>query len=243
MHSFTVFSFDVVTSTMDVARSLYEENREDGIVVLANYQTNGRGRPGRVWHTKKDENFLTTLVLNVDGIPFAVLPFLISLSLIETLMDLTKSKGLSLKWPNDLLFHKKKLGGILIEKIDDHVFSIGIGLNLRDAPKDLDSGGGMLFPPVALNDYFQGYVPTNEEIVSELFSHINKNESLYREKGFDPIREKWLSHHLPVGTLMSVKLSQQSYQGTFVDLTSQGHLILELSEGGHKTFATGDVFI
>ncbi len=252
MHNPTIQHFGEVTSTMDVARQLYDNGAGDGTVVLADFQTKGRGRPGRTWIAEKGKNnFLATLILKTGSIPTNVLSFVISLSIIETI-KYHDVPDLHLKWPNDILLRKKKLGGILIEKIDDDVFAIGIGLNFEYSPHSTDQSflvsnnhpDGILFPPTSLKaEGLDNKIPSREVFVNKLFEHINKHEASYIENGFSMIREQWLSHHLPIGSKISFKPTQTRLHGLFNGITVDGHLILLLDDGTSKTFASGDVFL
>ena len=122
---FTIYAFDEVSSTNDVLKQQYHIY-QDHSVILAHKQTKGRGRFDRVWESQEDLTFSILLKNNYPNELIAPLSIVFAL----------KQYGIqtSVKWPNDILIHGKKLCGILIESIyegNEKVATvIGIGINL-----------------------------------------------------------------------------------------------------------------
>ena len=123
---------------------------EDFAVVTARYQTKGRGQRATTWQSEKDKNLIiSVLKKEIDLNPQRqfLLNIVVSLSLFKTLETLQIPK-LSIKWPNDILSHDKKIAGILIElilkknTIDKAI--IGIGLNVNQTNfKELSSASSL----------------------------------------------------------------------------------------------------
>ena len=128
-----------------------------GLVMLADCQTAGRGRRGRTWHSPPQGNlYFSVIVVPRPGIT-RMTPWLTWVPLLSALAGadcLSQQTGLpvSVKWPNDLLIHDKKIGGILCEQTTTAektmAIVIGIGLNvnadLSDFPDDLRQGATTL---------------------------------------------------------------------------------------------------
>ena len=123
---------------------------EDFAVVTARYQTKGRGQRATTWQSEKDKNLIiSVLKKEIDLNPQRqfLLNIVVSLALFKTLETLQIPK-LSIKWPNDILSHDKKIAGILIElilkknTIDKAI--IGIGLNVNQTNfKELSSASSL----------------------------------------------------------------------------------------------------
>tara|TARA_Y100000385_G_scaffold101238_1_gene104665 strand:- start:3679 stop:4398 length:720 start_codon:yes stop_codon:yes gene_type:complete len=123
---------------------------EDFAVVTARYQTKGRGQRATTWQSEKDKNLIiSVLKKEIDLNPQRqfLLNIVVSLAFFKTLETLQIPK-LSIKWPNDILSHDKKIAGILIElilkknTIDKAI--IGIGLNVNQTNfKDLPSASSL----------------------------------------------------------------------------------------------------
>ena len=124
---------DTVPSTQDVAREALDDLP---VLVLARRQTEGRGRVGNEWQTA-DRAVASSMALHLD--PNDQRPF----SLMAGVSAGRATEGTTLKWPNDVLLDRAKVGGILVERSGD-VVVIGLGLNLwwPNAPE----GAGSLYP-------------------------------------------------------------------------------------------------
>lgn len=135
-----VLLFDEVDSTNDLAAFLAEDAANDGVVILADAQTSGRGQHGRSWQSPPGSSVLLSVLLFPP--PAMRRPVLLAawaaVSVCETIWQCT---GLSakIKWPNDVLVHHRKVAGILIEQGRGTV--VGIGLNVRQSTEELASAG------------------------------------------------------------------------------------------------------
>ena len=116
-----IYYFDELSSTNDFAK---ERKEEDNILVIAEYQSAGRGRFDRKWENEKGKNLIFTIKkqfrLNIQDsnyINFFYSFFLYSAlkNFIEQNFPLLDTNKLEIKWPNDILFDSKKICGILIE--------------------------------------------------------------------------------------------------------------------------------
>lgn len=139
-----VVAFDRVGSTLDVAHALGAEGAPAGTLVLADEQTAGRGRFGRVWQSPPGSGIWLTLVerpQQTDALD--VLSLRLGLRAAEVL-DRFAGERVRLKWPNDLYLAAGKLAGILVEarwrdaRLD--WLAIGFGLNVR-APREVPAAG------------------------------------------------------------------------------------------------------
>ncbi len=110
-----------VGSTQDVARTL-----PIGSVVMADYQTHGRGRLSHRWDSRPGSALLVSFVLQ----PNPLLSLAAGIAAAEAC-----GRGVRLKWPNDLLLDSRKVGGILVEASASRAVC-GIGINLSWAPED-----------------------------------------------------------------------------------------------------------
>jgi len=105
---------------------LSKYNSEIDDVVLAIEQAQGRGRRGNTWESQKG-GFYASMVSSKHEL----LPFIVGISIIKVLEP--HCRDLNLKWPNDIIFKGKKLGGILCEDFGTYSI-IGVGINLENKP-------------------------------------------------------------------------------------------------------------
>ena len=128
-----------VKSTNDIALRLIKKNYSEPTLIISEKQTNGRGRAGKKWISKKGNIFLSLFFkFNQRKINFKQFAIL-NAFLIKKVISKTISTNVTVKWPNDLLYNKKKFCGILQEVIKFDNFDyliVGIGLNTNIVPQN-----------------------------------------------------------------------------------------------------------
>ena len=137
-----VLVFDSLESTNSTAARLAASGEiEDGLVIVAEHQTAGRGQYGRVWQSRPGSSLLLSVVLHPprEVCRPVILTALAAVAMAEAVYALTGAQA-RLKWPNDLLVHGKKICGLLIEQ---HAASVvvGIGLNLTQTADEFAAAG------------------------------------------------------------------------------------------------------
>src|SRR5947209_13635798 len=122
-----------VTSTNTLAMQLAHERPEEGVVVLTDSQTAGKGRQGRRWVDVPGCNILSSILLRPLFLPH-LLVMIASLAVVDAIADITGLMA-TIKWPYDVLINDRKVAGILIETSHDQfgqlVAILGIGVNVN----------------------------------------------------------------------------------------------------------------
>ncbi len=131
-----VLVYDQLASTNTTAAELAASGNNDGLVVIANYQSSGRGQYGRVWQSRPGSSLLMSIVLDPPSElrKPAILTALAAVAVSEAIVTITGIQA-RIKWPNDLILRNKKVCGILIEQHGSSAI-IGIGLNLNQTTED-----------------------------------------------------------------------------------------------------------
>ncbi len=146
--------YEKVGSTNDIALSWGDEGGRDFSIVIANEQSAGRGRNGRIWETPPDSALAFSLLLipNIrEEKNISLFTGLGALALVDTLRQ-HYALDAKIKWPNDVLVDGKKLAGILVEanwqgdKIKNIVLGMGINVYKNSVPNDV------LFPATSLEE-------------------------------------------------------------------------------------------
>ncbi len=204
--------------------------------ILALEQTKGRARRGREWVNPKG-NFAATLVMRPVEPPAttALRSFIASLALYQALVDATgRAEMLSLKWPNDVLLNGGKLAGILLESAGQGAeisyLSIGIGVNLAQAPDQDEVEPGALRPVSLLSE--TGAHVTPEELLDLLAPAYARLETQFTTYGFEPIRTAWLARAARLGEVITAKTTNDKVTGRFETVDAAGNLVL--STGGTR---------
>jgi len=234
---FALHHLDMVSSTMDEARSLVAGDPALAQVVWSDTQSGGRGRRGREWISPVGNLYLTVAIRNEVPIARAAeCSFVAALALYAAIVDLRPALAdkLRLKWPNDLLIGAAKTAGLLLElEAGGKWMLIGCGVNVASGPE------GMPYPTTSLLD--QGaYVPPGQ-LLQAFIDELQKWHTLWVKEGFSPIRSAWLNHAMGLGEDVTANLGDRSVRGVFQDLDASGALRLRLSDGEVMTIAAGDI--
>jgi len=231
-----------LVSTNDEALTRAKSGDPGRLWIIAESQSGGKGRNGRVWSSPPG-NLYASLLL-IDPAPprrAAELGFVAGVALALALRGvLSGDPRLTIKWPNDILHDGAKLGGILLEaaSLPDGRFACvaGIGVNSRSHPQDT------LYPATNLAAVAGGAVTA--ELVFERLSAAMADwlEAWAAGDGFETIRAEWLSLAAGLGGRISVSRAGQSIEGVFKTIDPTGRLIVEQASG-EVAVEAGDVFL
>jgi BirA family biotin operon repressor/biotin-[acetyl-CoA-carboxylase] ligase len=225
-------------STNDDAWDALAQGAPDGTTVIADAQTRGRGRAGRIWHTAPGRGLALSLLLHLgcDAEVATTLPLVAGLALVQALERLGVTS--QLKWPNDVLLAGRKLAGVLCERratasgIDAAV--IGVGVNVSHAVDDL--------APELRATALAGFVAITREDVAAEF--LNAFEPLWIEHAEgDPGKAlaEWTRRATFWGTPITVTTAAGSVRGMARGLDRDGALLVEDAAGAMKRIVAGDV--
>lgn len=223
------------TNSALLARLAQGEAPAEGQWLVADRQTAGRGRAGRVW-SDGFGNFMgsTAVALrNGEALP-QTLALVAGVSVHRALMSVVPElSGLALKWPNDLLVGEAKLGGILLERQRDAVI-VGIGVNLAAAP---EVPGRKTISLAAL-----GHAVSRNTFASALAACWAEDLTAWHAGAWPMLRGDWLARSLPRGTLLGVNLTDEGHViGGFAGLEPDGAALLRLADGSVRAIHAGDV--
>jgi len=208
------------------------EFKNNGTVVFAEEQTDGRGRKGREWLSQPGQNLtFSTLLRKVDGKKVNIINLGASLAVAQAIENLYQLKT-SLKWPNDVLISNKKIAGILLEstskenELDKVVIGIGINVNQANFP------GRYLLEPTSIKKEFKNR-GNREKLLSEV---LNLFEEILLKVDENPeeILEDWKERCKMVGEKVKVESDKETKFGIFDDLDENGFLVLKSADGNEK---------
>jgi BirA family biotin operon repressor/biotin-[acetyl-CoA-carboxylase] ligase len=221
-----VWHFPSVESTNTLALALAQKAGHDGLVLLADEQTSGRGQYGRTWLAPPGSSVLMSVL--VFPPPALRRPALLTAwaadSVCEAIVAVT---GLEtrIKWPNDVMVQGKKVCGILIEQRNTGrgdeplAAAVGIGLNVRQ-PRDFfiqaDLPLGASLASLTGRDFETGGVAIG------LIEHLDRayGQMLAGELGF--LEERWKRRLGVAGKEVSVEVANESRRGRVLDVSWEG---------------------
>lgn len=231
-----LYAFEELLSTNDEAKKEYINNIASNVIITTNKQNKGRGRRGRSW-IDVSGNLFMSLVISFEMKNLGYLSIISSLSLLETIKNISPDLIVNTKWPNDILVDMKKISGILIEKSEiDNRFIIGIGVNIANSPKDLSSNY------YATSLFELGIVISKEQFIKKFLEFFDKNIKNFKEGKLQDIREKWQDNAINLGKDIAIANDDVLTKGKFVGIDENCALIIEEKNGSHKKIYAGDVY-
>ncbi|MDO9522075.1 MAG: bifunctional biotin--[acetyl-CoA-carboxylase] ligase/biotin operon repressor BirA [Pseudohongiella sp.] len=229
-----------VGSTNTEAMSKAGEGYES-YLVMTEHQSLGRGRRGRSWVSPFGHNLYLSMLWSFQG-GIAALEGLSLVCALAVKRALVRQQyhDVGVKWPNDVLFERQKLAGILLEVSGDVSgpckVVIGVGLNV-DMP--LLAGRGIDQPFSDLKAMRSEAVDRNRlaaVLVSELVAVIK----LFQEEGFGPFQDDWLQADVYLGQAVEIQSGQNVLPGVCAGVDEVGRLLLETADGVQR-IAGGEV--
>lgn len=211
-------------------------------VIAAELQTGGRGRRGRQWYTGLGNSLTFSLSWQFQrGVNFlSGLSLAIGVATIRAL-TLVGVNGITLKWPNDILFDFSKLGGILIELQGDMLGPatavIGMGINLR-LPNHLK----MKIDQEATDIYtiIHGF-PDRNKLLAVLLRELAETLSIFDQEGFSPFMDEWRRYHAFENKLIELHLPNGTIeQGIARGVATDGSLLVS-TERGERSLNGGEI--
>jgi BirA family biotin operon repressor/biotin-[acetyl-CoA-carboxylase] ligase len=221
-------------STNSEAQRLAASGETGPVWIIADRQTAGRGRRGRIWSTDTG-NLATTLLLRPDAPPAIVgqLSFAAALAAAEMASHFAPKATITVKWPNDVLAEGKKLAGLLLEAGPGWL-AVGIGVNLASAPE------GTEFPATSLAQLGIA-APSSDEALTVLAARFAHWYDAWMNEGFETIRAAWLARAGGLGGPIRARLPHETRQGVFEGIDASGALLLN-EQGNVRAIAAGEVF-
>ncbi len=229
-------------STNILAKQRAIDGVEDGYVIVADTQTNGRGRRGRSWHSPAGVNLYLSMVLDTKKVSAGLVSLMGAVAVMDTIKQLCPNPDLvQIKWPNDVLMGRKKVAGVLGEYLSEKQdwCVLGIGVNVNSKAEDLPDSPRWPATSIAL---FLGKQLNRNILLSRLVCRLRDLKHTL-ETDHEKILEQVRQNSATIGrtVLLSVQNTEpQKYKAIGID--ENGLLLLQ---GQEKiiTVTAGDVDI
>jgi len=233
------YEYDIVDSTQNEAIRLIQDGRAcHGSVVFAKMQGAGRGKFGKSWIGNKGNLYLTMVVeldaTNNSQITLTQAPYVVALCVGDAIRLLLNNAEIQYKWVNDVLIDRKKISGILLEKVLDRFVLIGIGMNLKHQEEYVALNATSL-EELGLGGILPGVL--GESVLQRLQFRINK----WIDYGFEFVRREWMSHAINLNQLVKVHVGGSVIEGVFTNIDEDGALMISTSCGQRKIYGA-DIF-
>ncbi len=214
-----------------------------GALIVANSQTSGRGRHDRVWCSPVNKNLYFNLLLPLEGLQrhqYTQVMQVAAITIAHVLQEIEVNA--SVKWPNDILWEKHKISGMISELLirsPNEYLSLGIGINVNsDASdfKDLNRLASSL--RLILNR------PLNREaLLQRIVGQIALSLEQFKKEGVKPWIADWKKMDHFIGSQARMVEGDTVIHGTIMDINDNGSLLFQTQNGELMTRYSGDLEI
>ena len=231
------------TSTNDLAHQAGRTGKPNPSVFIAEEQTGGRGRSGRVW-ASKDGLGLWMSILHSPTQPFHLWPRLTTAVAVLVAKSLRSHLGLPIciKWPNDLWISHSKCAGIIAETGNfqgDPYAVIGIGINVLHTSEDFPLDLRSIATSLRIN--LPDRVLCRNAIAADLLTAISGIDESISDHGFASILSEARQLSCVLKKTIELDLNGERINGVALDLDPEGHLIVKTDNGVERIFHSGEV--
>jgi BirA family biotin operon repressor/biotin-[acetyl-CoA-carboxylase] ligase len=229
--------YDLVISTNDVVWELAARGADEGTVVFADGQTEGRGRLGRSWWSPRGKGLWMSVLLRPPflspGVPMTTI--IGALAATDAIRRKTRLPAM-IRWPNDVLVEGKKVAGVLVEarhRPSGHelVLGIGIDVNVRrgDFPEDI-RGMASALSEVA------GEPVDRTALARELLAALDRWYQVKLDRDLGSVNRAWRERSATLGSRIVLEEHDRRYEGTVIDVDVRFGIALRLGRGSIRHF-------
>lgn len=221
--------YPVLDSTQRLAMEKAQAGVKEGLVVVADKQTTGKGRRQHTWHSNHSGGVWFSFVIRPKLIPTKApqLTLLTAIAVVRAIETVTKLKP-AIKWPNDILIGDKKIAGILTEMQAEHdeihYVVIGIGLNVNQPSNEFNHDIKSIATSLLIET---GHTYHKQAIIQAILTHFEMIYHDYLINGFGPIKQQWLPYAYRLGDMIRYTINGEDNHGIFLGIDNDGSLIIE----------------
>lgn len=252
-------------STNSDVLALARDGAAEGVVLVADQQLSGRGRRGRSWVAPPGSSLLVSVLLRPPAQVAGATTMAVGVAMAEAI-EATSGVAARLKWPNDLVVSAEggegKVAGILAETdwpagatiaggwrepaAHERVTVVaGVGVNVhwptRDAPGANAVPEDVFDTATALN-WVSGRDLDRGHLLGAFLEHLESHYgTMVRERSAAAALAAWRDRSATLGRWVRVDLGTDDVEGRAVDITDEGHLLVDTLEGDRRRFAVGDI--
>lgn len=234
--------YDDIDSTNSHLMREAGKGAPSGTLCFAEHQSAGRGRRGRTWVSPFGSNLYLSLLWRYPFGPSALGG--LSLAAGAAVASVLEAEGVpevALKWPNDVLWRRRKLAGLLLEVAGEaqgpSLVVVGLGLNMR---LDAAQAAGIDQPWVDLQSVPGLAAGDRNQLAARLAERLTSVMERYGTDGLTPFLADWERFDLYRGERVEIRMGDRTLSGVHAGVTPEGALRLDM-DGGIQTFQAGEV--
>ena len=232
-----------IDSTNNKAKELAREGAEEGVLVVADKQMNGKGRLGRKWESPSGTGIWMSLVLRPDILPqyASQITLVAGLGICEAIQEVTGLDA-KIKWPNDVVVNGKKICGILtemsaeMEGINYIIVGIGVNVNMTTLPEDLPYASSL-----ALEG---GKEYSRSQIIRSFLEKFEVDYNQYKSKpDLECIKERYEKNCITLHKKVKLIKKNEEVIAMALGITNEGALQVRYENNIEEEIVSGEVSV
>ena len=236
--------FDETDSTNTRARKLAEEGAPHGTLVIADSQSSGKGRRGRLWTSPRGVGIWMSMLLRPDIAPVhaSMLTLVAALAVADGIRECTGAESL-IKWPNDIVMSGKKVCGILTEMSADPdcinyvAVGIGINVNMEEFPEEIRGVAASIFTET-------GKKTKRSLLISAVMAAFERYYEVFmKTTDMSGLLEDYNGKLANCGRTVRVLDPAGEYSGTAIGIDREGELLVEMEDTTVRRVLSGEVSV
>ena len=235
-----IIRFDEIDSTNSFLHGYHDGDDVDTVVVVAEYQTAGRGQGTNHWESERGKNITMSVRVAPKGVKATeqyVLSMCMALAVKDALSEY--SEGMTVKWPNDIYWNDKKISGTLIEttiagkNVKTCIFGTGINVNqtefLSDAPN-----------PVSIKQIV-GHEVDREELLKKVMRNLEKYLKIVYSGERKKIHDAYMNCLYRKEGVHKYRDNNGTFEASIERVEDSGHLVLRSTDGRERRYGFKEV--
>lgn len=240
----SVVYYEEVDSTNTQAKRLGKEGADQGLVVVADTQSAGKGRRGRIWNSPAGTNLYFSILLRPELLPdkAPMLTLVMAYSVARVILA-QEELPVEIKWPNDLVLAKKKVCGILTEmelsgsRIADVVIGVGINVNTIEFPEELCDKATSLYLQ-------KGTQVKREKLLQQILAEFQQQYERFLEvQDLSFLQEAYNRMLINKDREVLVLEQDQEYEVQALGINDRGELLVKKGDGSVEAVFAGEVSV
>jgi BirA family biotin operon repressor/biotin-[acetyl-CoA-carboxylase] ligase len=229
---------DETTSTNDEAKRAAKAGVSHGATWVAERQTAGRGRQGRVWVAAPGDALLVSVLIRTPCPPAYVPQLALAAGLAARDAVALSAPGVAVrvKWPNDVVVDRRKVAGILVEGVSTgarlDAIVVGIGINVRAFPPEMAEHATSI-------DRLRGAPADRASLLVELLVALERDLGLVAARGVASVRARLAA----ADALLGEAVSSDGGAGVAVGIDDDGRLVVRRDDGEITRWSSGEIHL
>jgi BirA family transcriptional regulator, biotin operon repressor / biotin---[acetyl-CoA-carboxylase] ligase len=235
----------MLASTNTTVRALGQQGSPEGTIVVADAQSAGRGQADRVWISPPARNIYLSVLLRPLLAPSQapLLSLMAAVAVVDTLRQEGVASGI--KWPNDVLIHRRKVAGILTEmetyREGVRFVVVGVGINVNMTQAEIERHLGAVAHTATSLHVALGHEVQREGLLATLLGRLEHWYDVFRAHGELALQAAWEARSLMGGLRISVRTADAAHEGIAEGIDPAGRLVLRRDDGILLRLASAEV--